>query len=192
MSVYPGRVRDESYSEDQIGAYGAHEQPAIVDRVGAELAKIRWGSYAGILAVVCSAVAVGLYPDIDGRHVGRVWAVASLVCAAVMLLISVGQHWLWRRAVEVWRDNQVTPLDQVVRISWVLHIASYVVLLVAIGATIAAVLAAGWLATSSVLLVLALLGVAATQVLGGVQHVRPSGPPGTVPAHMRRLVRREN
>jgi hypothetical protein len=39
-------------------------------------------------------------------------------------------------------------------------------------------------------LAVTLLFVFAAQVLAGVQFLRPSGPPGTLPAHIRRLSRR--
>jgi len=32
----------------------------------------------------------------------------------------------------------------------------------------------------------------AAQVLAGVQYLRPSGPPGTVPTHMRRMMERQS
>ena len=44
--------------------------------------------------------------------------------------------------------------------------------------------------TPPALLALALLFVLAAQVLAGVQYLRASGPPGTLPAHMRRLIER--
>ena len=49
---------------------------------------------------------------------------------------------------------------------------------------------AGWTAAAATLLALTLLMILAAQVLGGVQFLRPSGPPGTLPAHMRRLIQR--
>ena len=50
---------------------------------------------------------------------------------------------------------------------------------------------AGWTATAATLMAVALVLLLAGQILGGVQYVRPEGPPGTVPAHMRRLLARE-
>jgi hypothetical protein len=47
--------------------------------------------------------------------------------------------------------------------------------------------AAGWSSASAVLLGVTLFFVLAAQVFAGVQFLRPSGPPGTVPAHIRRL-----
>jgi hypothetical protein len=52
----------------------------------------------------------------------------------------------------------------------------------------AASAAAGWSAASAGLLAVAFILVLAAQVLAGVQFLRPSGPPGTLPAHMRRLI----
>ena len=50
--------------------------------------------------------------------------------------------------------------------------------------------AAGWSSASAVLLAVVLIFVFAAQVLGGVQFLRTSGPPGTLPAHIRRMKER--
>jgi hypothetical protein len=76
-------------------------------------------------------------------------------------------------------------------VSWVAHLASYVVVLVALWACIAGGVAAGAAATSSTLLAATLLLMLAAQTLAGVQYVREAGPPGTVPTHLRRLIERD-
>ena len=51
---------------------------------------------------------------------------------------------------------------------------------------------AGWTATAAILLAMTLVLLLAAQVLAGVQYLRPSGPPGTVPTHMRRMMERQS
>jgi hypothetical protein len=49
----------------------------------------------------------------------------------------------------------------------------------------------GWSSTSAVLTAFGLAFAIGGQVLAGVQYLRASGPPGTIPAHMRRLIERD-
>ena len=67
---------------------------------------------------------------------------------------------------------------------------SYAAALLGLLACMAASAEAGWTAAAAQLLALTLLLILAAQVLAGVQFLRPSGPPGTLPAHMRRIVAR--
>ena len=64
---------------------------------------------------------------------------------------------------------------------------SYAVALAALFTTMEGSAAAGWSSVSAVLLAVVLLLVFAAQLLGGVQFLRTSGPPGTLPAHIRRM-----
>ena len=185
-------MRDEEYQAEQIPAYGAHEQPAIAARTGRHLRVVQFGTLAGLAAVLLAGIALLLYPDINGRYEGRGWAVTLTVCAVAMLVICVVQLRSWVRALAVWRDRPTSSPGRLLQVSWVAHLVSYAVVLVAIWATIVGVIEAGWTATSSVLMLLTLLALVAAQTLAGVQYVRAAGPPGTLPAHMRRLVAREN
>jgi hypothetical protein len=51
---------------------------------------------------------------------------------------------------------------------------------------------AGLTATAAALLAITLLLIILGQVFAGVQYLRSSGPPGTLPAHMRRLIQRSH
>ena len=97
---------------------------------------------------------------------------------------------VWRRAMLSWRGVRPEDLHAEAGLSWVTHLASYAVALVGLIACMAGSAEAGWTATAAVLLAFTLLMILAAQVLGGVQYLRPSGPPGTLPAHMRRLIER--
>ena len=190
-------MRDEEYAAEQIPAYGSATQPAIAARMRPHLRMTQAGTVCAALSLVLTAVALLLYPDFAGpaqagTSAGRGWAVVALVCAALMTGICGFNLWGWRRAMAVWRGTRTADLRGVIKASWILHLVSYAVILVALWACIAASAAASFAATSGILLVLALLLMLAAQVLAGVQYVRESGPPGTLPAHMRRLIERAN
>ena len=104
-----------------------------------------------------------------------------------MLAICVIQVAVWRRAMASWLGRRLRDLQGEKRLSWIAHLASYVVALAALLTCMAGSAAAGWSSASAVLLAVTLLFVLAAQVLAGVQFLRPSGPPGTLPAHIRRL-----
>src|SRR4029453_19089937 len=73
------------------------------------------------------------------------------------------------------------------RLSWIVHLLSYAVALAALFTCMEGSAGAGWITASALLLTVTLFLVLAAQVLAGVQFLRPSGPPGTLPAHIRRL-----
>lgn len=183
-------MRDAEYEPDQIGAYGATEQPAVAARMAPHLRMTEIGSGAAALAVVAAAVAVVRFPSFDATGTGIGWAVTALVGAVVMLAVCVVQVAVWLRAMASWRGQRVQDLHGEARLSWIAHLVSYPAVVAALLGSIAGSTYATFAATSAVLLGLALLFVLVAQVLAGVQYLRPSGPPGTLPAHMRRLIER--
>lgn len=184
-------MRDARYSADQIGAYGATEQPAVAARMTPHLLMTEIGAGCALVAVVCAVLAVARFPAFsDSGATGVGWAIAALVGAVLILAICVIQVAVWLRAMASWRGQRVQDLHGEARLSWISHLASYPVVLVALLGSIAGSAYATWSASASVLLGLSLLFVLVAQVLSGVQYLRPSGPPGTLPAHMRRLVER--
>lgn len=184
-------MRDARYSPDQIGAYGATVQPAVAARMTPHLRMTEVGAAAALLAVVLAVVAVIRFPSFAGTGgTGIAWAVTALVGALLILAVCVIQVAVWLRAMASWRGRRVQDLHGEARLSWVAHLASYPAVLVALLGSIAGSIYATSTATSSVLLGLSLFFVLVAQVLAGVQYLRPSGPPGTLPAHMRRLVER--
>jgi hypothetical protein len=181
--------QDEDPSR-QIAAYGATAQPAIAARMAPHLRLTQIGAVCALVAVVAAAAAVIAFPSFAGAGPGLVWAVVALVSAVLMLAICVIQVAVWRRAMASWLGKRVQDLRGEKQLSWIAHLASYGVALVALLATMAGSAAAGWSSASAVLLGVTLLFVLAAQVLAGVQFLRPSGPPGTLPAHIRRLKKR--
>jgi hypothetical protein len=86
-----------------------------------------------------------------------------------------------------WLGKRPQDLHGEKRLSWIAHVMSYVVALAALFSTMEGSAAAGWSSVSAALLAVTLIFVLAAQVLAGVQFLRASGPPGTIPAHIRRL-----
>ena len=151
-------------------------------------------TYAGVVCAVASVgaavAALAVFPFFTDDRTGLGWAVAALVAAVLMLAVCVIQLAVWRRAMASWRGQRLQDLHAEARLSWFAHLASYLAALLGLLACMAASAEAGWTATAAVLLALTLLLILAAQVLAGVQFLRPSGPPGTLPAHMRRIVAR--
>jgi hypothetical protein len=183
-------MRDEGYSSEEIAAYGATAQPAIAARMTPHLRMTVIGTGCAALGVVTSLLALLTFPEFSGPNTGALWAVVALNTAVLMLAICVVQVLVWRRAMASWRGLRIQDLRGEARLSWITHLISYVVVLVGMWTCLAGAAEAGWSATAGLLLAATLLLIIAGQVLAGVQYLRPSGPPGTVPAHMRRLVRR--
>jgi hypothetical protein len=179
-------------SEDEnparlIAAYGATAQPAIAARMAPHLRLTQIGAACAGLAVVAAAVALAQFPSFAGAGAGHSWAIGALVSAALMLAICLIQVAVWRRAMASWSGRRPHDLHGEARLSWIVHLLSYVVALAALFTCMEGSDAAGWVTASAGLLAITLLFVIAAQVLAGVQFLRPSGPPGTLPAHIRRL-----
>ena len=178
---------DEKDQSRQVAAYGATAQPAIAARMAPHLRLTQIGALCAVVAVIAATTAVIGFPSFAGAGPGLAWAVGALVSAALMLVICVIQVAVWRRAMASWLGRRLRDLQGEKRLSWIAHLASYVVALAALLTCMAGSAAAGWSSASAVLLAVTLLFVLAAQVLAGVQFLRPSGPPGTLPAHIRRL-----
>ncbi len=179
-----------SHDEDpsrQVAAYGDTAQPAIAARMAPHLRLTQIGAACALLSVIAAAAAVIMFPSFAGAGPGLAWAVGALVSAGLMLIICVIQVVVWRRAMASWLGKRVPDLRVETQLSWIAHLMSYAVALAALFTTMAGSAAAGWSSASAVLLGVTLLFVLAAQVLAGVQFLRPSGPPGTLPAHIRRL-----
>ena len=183
-------MQDAEYPAEQIAAYGSTEQPAIAARMTPHLRLTQVGVGCGAVGVVLAAAALATFPSFSGGPEGRGWAVTALVAAIGMLAICVVQLVVWRIAMASWRGVRPEDLHAEARLSWIAHLVSYPVALLALFAGMAGSAAAGWTATAAVLLAFSLLMVLAAQALAAVQFLRPSGPPGTLPAHMRWLIAR--
>jgi hypothetical protein len=180
---------DDQDPSRQVAAYGASAQPAIAARMAPQLRMTEIGAVCAVVAVIAAAAAVIVFPSFAGAGPGLIWAVGALVFAALMLAVCVIQIVVWRRAMASWLGERPQDLRAEMQLSWIAHLASYAVALATLFTTMAGSAAAGWSSGSAVLLAVTLLLVLAAQVLAGVQFLRTSGPPGTLPAHIRRLSR---
>lgn len=181
---------DQGYSAAEIGAYGDQQQPAIAARMAPQLRMVQIGGVAAVAGVGCAVGAVARFPAFEVGDGGGAWAVVALVGAVAMLAIAAIQLLTWQRALASWRGQRPQDLNGERRLSWIAHLVSYLVVLVVLLATMGGSAYATWQATAATFLALTLLFVVTAQVLAGVQFLRPSGPPGTLPAHMRRLMAR--
>jgi len=171
----------------QIAAYGATAQPAIAARMTPHLRLTMIGTACAALGVVAAAAAVVMFPSFAGAGPGLAWAVGALISAVLMLAICVIQVVVWRRAMASWLGKRAHDLHSGKRLSWIVHVVSYAVALAALFTCMAGSAASGLSSASAVLLAVTLLLVCAAQLLAGVQFLRTSGPPGTLPAHIRRM-----
>lgn len=184
-------MRDEEYAPEQIGTYGDRAQPAVVERMAPHVRMTQVGTVFAALAVALGILGLVRYPDFAGASSGATWVVVNLVAAVVTLDICIFQVLAWRRALKVWRGELKLDLSRTSKLSWVVHLVSYLPVLVALWACLTASASAGFGASASTFLTLSLLSQLIAQVLAAVQYVRVSGPPGTVPNHMRQLIERE-
>jgi hypothetical protein len=176
-------------------AFGATEQPAAAALMAPQLPLTVAGTGCALVAVVAAAIALVIFPtfsatDTGQRSTGQSWAAAALVAAVAMLAVGIVQVLTWGRALRSWRGERLQDLHGEARLSWVAHVLSYPITLLAVLGSLAGSAAAGWSAPSAVLLAVSLFFVIGAEVLAGVQYLRPGGPPGTLPAHLRRLVER--
>ena len=182
---------DEEYRPDQITEYGTAAQDAAVQRMRPHLRLTRIGVVVAAIAVPLDVAALVTFPIFAGLGPTRAWAVTALVAAVLLLAIAAFQAVCWQFAFAEWRGGPDRDLNRYALISYIAHWASYLVVLLALFAAMAASKESGWSSASAVFTALGLAGAIGGQVLAGVQYLRASGPPGTIPSHMRRLIERE-
>jgi hypothetical protein len=147
----------------------------------------RLGSGVALLGLVAAVVGLLERPAFAASATGSDWAVTLVVAAALMLAVCAGQLVLWQRGYAVWRGRRSGDLRTESRVSWLLHLVSYPVVLAALLAGLGASADAAWTTTAAAWLTAAMVLVVVAQVTAAVQYLRPEGPPGTIPAHLRRL-----
>ena len=145
------------------------------------------GSILATLAVIFALLGITAASTGVAPTTAVPWIITLLVCAALMGVLCVAQQRLWLRAWNAWRSD--VP-QRGSRLSWVLHVVSYPVVVVGIFAGIAASQAVGFAGSVANWSTLALLPLIGSQVVGAVRVVSETGPPGTVPTHLRALAAR--
>lgn len=145
------------------------------------------GSVLATLAIILALLALNAAGTGVATTTAVPWIITLLVCAALTGGLCVVQQRLWLRAWNAWRAD--VPAHGA-RVSWVVHLVSYPVVVLGIFAGIAASQAVGFAGTVANCSTLALVPLIGAQVVGAVRYVSTDGPPGTVPAHVRRLAAR--
>jgi hypothetical protein len=184
-------MREEELDPDRSRTAPAGAQPPYaLAGMTAHLRAIQIGNVLAVLAAAASVGAVLTFPPGGETGTGLGAAITALVSSLLLLAVCGFQLLAWRRVMAQLRGEHDRDVALLTRISWFVHLGSYLPVLVALWACIAASVAAGVSSTSGFLLGLALLAMLGAQSLAGVQYVRASGPPGTIPAHLRQLSRR--
>lgn len=146
------------------------------------------GSILATLAIILALLALSATSRGVATTTATPWIIALLVTAAVMGALCVVQQRLWLRAWNVWRVDASATAGQ--RLSWIVHVVSYPVVVFGIFAGIAASHDVGFAGAVANWSTLALVPLIGSQVVGAVQYVRKDGPSGTIPTHVRRLAAR--
>ena len=175
---------------DEAQVFGPAAQPAIAALMAPHLRLTEVGAGCALIGVAAAVAALVAFPRLSQDQAGGLWAVAALLVGCAMFAICAIQVVVWRRALASWAGSQVRDLHGLARLSWLAHVASYGIALLGLITCMTASSYAGWSAASAAFLTVSVLAMLAAQVLAGVQFLRPYGPPGTLPAHIRRLVQR--
>jgi hypothetical protein len=140
-----------------------------------------------LLALIGLAAAVGGLVALPPGSGADGYAVTAVLAAAVLVGCCGVLGWCWTAQLADWRSGTDGRYPGRARLSLAAHLASYVAVLVAMYATLAASALAGWADSSGTLFGVSFLVVIFGQIIGGTQLLRRSGPPGTIPTYLRRL-----
>ena len=168
-----------------VGRGGTDDVDDQVARAQRTSLFVALGTMLATLALILGLVALNASSTGAADSTAVPWIVTPLACAAVLGLLCVVQLRLWNQAWRRWAAGN--PSHQLERVSWILHVLSYPVVVLGLFAGLAASHDVGFAGSVSTFSTLALVPLVAAQVLGAVQHVRRDGPPGTIPTHLRRL-----
>lgn len=181
---------EQAYAVTESGTYGVRAQPAVVARMRPHLVLTRVGLAAAVVALVLGAVAGRLFAPLT--HVERWWSPLLVGGSVVLVAVCALQAWVWGQAMAEWSGRRDVNLARFLMPSYAAHWLSYAALACALFGALRMMGDAGsgspafWLA-----LVAAVAGLVA-QLTSAVEYLRLDGPPGTLPAHFRRLVRSQN
>lgn len=180
-------MRDEMDQSEPEGVENPTGRFTDVELMDPPTTLIVIGSAAALLAVVAVAGSAAVYPSVPAADRGLAWVIAAVVAAVLMLLICLLQLILWRRNGATGSEQHDQDFARASQLSWAAHLVSYVVALVVMISCMTASADADWSSLAALLLGLGLVLSLLGQVLAAVQYLRPGGPPGTVPTHLRRL-----
>ncbi|TDT30011.1 hypothetical protein [Naumannella halotolerans] len=141
----------------------------------------RTAAVGTVIALIC-LLGVIIAPALS--FVGfSLWAVLTITTALVMVAICGFQFSVWNRVqrgdASVWRLQTM---------SWAGHLLSYLIALLGLVAGLVTMSVDGPLSLAFWIALLAGLALLLAQSTAAVQFLRRGGPPGTIPAHIRRLI----
>ncbi|HIT74225.1 MAG TPA: hypothetical protein IAA98_01395 [Candidatus Avipropionibacterium avicola] len=146
-------------------------------RPAAEVSTTRLGAALAAAGVVVSTVAAVLSPAL--------WPWIGVAAAAVVLVTAVVQLVGWRRVVV----DDVVPTGTRAKVSWWMHVVSWIAVLVGMYAMMTVLVASGFRDGRWVLALTGLVALVLGQTLGSTRFLRTAGPGGTIPGHAERLRR---
>ena len=156
------------------------EQPAVEP---GQAERNRRATLIGLVLAVGSVIAALVAPLFSAAGYSFSWPWLAIAATVAMTAIVGLQFRLWGRVrrggdgVWSWRTA-----------SWAAHLLSYLVALLGLFALLVSMNTDGPVWFGFWLWLLAALGLLAAQASGAVQYLREAGPPGTLPAHLRRLL----
>lgn len=144
-----------------------------------ELGPVRLGTALAAVGLVAAVTGLVLSPSADAG----VWPVVAVVAAAPLLLVTLFQLWGWTRA----RRDPAILAGGTARVSFWLHVLSYLVVLLAMFAMLTVLVAANFADGRSVIMLFGVLALVLGQGLAAARFLRTDGPAGTIPGHLQRL-----
>lgn len=180
----------QDYAVSEIGAYGVRAQPAVVARMRPHLRLTRIGVVASAVAVGAAIGALATFAQFTGW--GLLFPLLLLGAAVVMAAVCALQAWVWSEAMAEWSGRRDVNLARWVGPSYAAHVVSYVAGLVGIAGAAWLMGDAGPATASFWWALVAVSALVGAQLTAAVEFLRLDGPPGTLPAHFRRLLRLEN
>ena len=145
--MLPGMRLGEQLPEES-DPFSATQQPAVAAMMAPQLAVAIAGTGSAFVAVVTAVIALVVFPSFAPSDTGPSWAAAAVVAALAMLAVGIIQVLAWQRALLSWRGERLRDLHGEARLSWIAHVLSYPITLVAVLASVAGSAAAGWSAWS--------------------------------------------
>lgn len=180
-------MRDEQYAPEEVGHYPLVEaQPVVARRMRPHLRATAAGTALAVVSLVCAAVAPVLRDTWDASWL---WPGIGIGAAVLMVLICFLQLYLWAEAMQEWTGRKDVDLSAFRAPSWAAHVVSYLAAVAGLWAFLSSASPLGPGRAAFWVWVLGAVCLVLAQVLAGVQYIREGGAPGTLPAHIRRLVR---
>ncbi len=166
---------------------GSPVDAGLVTRSRRTLGTVLLGAGLAVLSTAASVIGRSTYPQLVGG-VGRGEAQVAVIVAIVLLVIIIVQAVGWAVAGRVWSGRSRLNLQPLGAVSYVAHLLSYPAVLVGMWEMLSAMVIAHVQTMSFWMFAVGLVALVAAQIIGATEYLRRSGPPGTLPAHLRRLV----